>query len=209
MFIRNIMSFAAKRFYKQEYSFMKKKLLEIYSSLDVQKLSTEYNILEKILISGEDHRFQYHFGFDPIAIVRALIKNTIYQKKEGASTIEQQLVRVLTNDYNRSYTRKIKEILLSTTLCEIVPRRKIPFIYLSVAYYGYNMFGLREVTIKMGISNLEEITEETASEIIARIKYPEGEKSDLTRANQICIRKSHLLHLYRMHSNKKYLTIYS
>ncbi|WP_349825405.1 transglycosylase domain-containing protein [Bacteroides ovatus] len=46
----------------------------------------------------------YHIGFDIIAIIRACFKLLISNKKEGASTIEQQLIRVVTNDYR--YTLK-------------------------------------------------------------------------------------------------------
>ena len=45
--------------------------------------------LINFLIVAEDHRYKYHIGFDVIAILRALIKNLIYNTHEGASTIEQ------------------------------------------------------------------------------------------------------------------------
>ena len=51
------------------------------------------------LIVAEDHRYKYHVGFDLIAIFRSILKYILYNKKEGASTIEQQLVIVVTCDY--------------------------------------------------------------------------------------------------------------
>src|SRR5205814_3743247 len=96
-----------------------------------------------------------------------------YNKIEGASTIEQQLVRVLTNDFKRTLGRKIKEIFLATTLRYIIPRKYIPIAYLQVAYYGTNLIGLKAILNKFNIESPDDLSEETAAEIIARIKYPE------------------------------------
>jgi membrane carboxypeptidase/penicillin-binding protein len=160
------------------------------------------------LISGEDHRFLYHFGFDIIAIFRALKNKIFYNKNEGASTIEQQLVRVLTNDFNKTIKRKIKEIFLATTLCELIPREDIPKIYLHVAYYGAGMNGIEQVFKKLKIENPNTISKEKCAEIIARIKYPEPKTINEHRLMQIEQRKRHLIALYNKHSSYKLFTIY-
>lgn len=70
-------------------------------------------ILIDFLILAEDHRNKYHIGVDVIAICRAIYRRLRFSVKEGASTIEQQLVRVVTGDYRDSISRKIKEIMLA------------------------------------------------------------------------------------------------
>lgn len=167
-----------------------------------------YNTLSKILISGEDHRFNYHIGFDFIAIIRAVRNRIFYQKVEGASTIEQQLVRVLTNDFRRSYKRKIQEILLSTTVSSIIPKSAIPIIYLNVAYYGAGMNGLNQTVSKLGIVDIKTMAVEQAAEIVSRIKYPQPSNPNQSRLQQIEIRKQHLIKLYNNHSNRKYFRVY-
>jgi penicillin-binding protein 1A len=60
------------------------------------QISDHEKLLIAHLISGEDHRFYNHIGFDPIAILRAIYKRIDAGKIEGASTIEQQYVRTCT-----------------------------------------------------------------------------------------------------------------
>ena len=59
-----------------------------------------------------------------------------FHKHEGASTIEQQLVRVLTNDYERTLKRKLKEIYLASHLRKYADKETIAIAYLDIAYYG-------------------------------------------------------------------------
>jgi penicillin-binding protein 1A len=104
--------------------------------------------------------------------------------------------------------RKVREILLSTTLITIIPRKKIPLLYLQVAYFGANMNGLKQALNRFNISNVDQLTPEIAAEIISRIKYPEPKFYNSKRSKQILLRKKHLLYLYKKHSSRKFLTIY-
>ena len=52
-----------------------------------------------LLVSGEDHRHGRHYGFDPYAICRAIWRRVTRRSREGANTIEQQIVRVITNRF--------------------------------------------------------------------------------------------------------------
>ena len=206
--MRLFLSYIGRTLFKEQFLTLKSKLTSIYSQMEVDDNLVRTETLTKFLISGEDHRFKYHFGFDFIAIIRAIRNRIFYKKIEGASTIEQQLVRVLTNRYDRTLTRKIREILLSTTLTDIVPRRHIPMIYLHVAYYGTNMHGLSQALLKFNISNKKSISEDLAAEIVARIKYPEPKICSELRNRQISLRKTHLLQLYQKHKLRKILTVY-
>jgi hypothetical protein len=205
---RYIISFIGRRLYRNQYSIIKEKLLSEYKTFQAQKIKSHNIMLDKLLISGEDHRFRYHFGFDIIAILRAIKKRIFNNKIEGASTIEQQLVRILSNDFEKTFRRKIKEIFLATTLCELIPRKHIPCIYLYVAYYGTGMNGLHQVYKKMSIANPQLISKEICAEIIARIKYPEPKVISFNRLKQIELRKKHLLVLYSKHSAYKYFKIH-
>ncbi len=203
-----IISFIGKQIYPNQYTIIKRKLLNEHQTFLAHQREYHNQMLNKLLISGEDHRFRYHFGFDVIAILRAIKKRVLNNKIEGASTIEQQLVRILSNDFEKTFTRKIKEIFLATTLSKLVPRNDIPGIYLQVAYYGTEMNGLEQVYKKMDIINPKLISKEVCAGIIARIKYPEPKKNNIDRLKQIEFRKKHLLELYNKHSNYKYFKIY-
>lgn len=206
-FMRKIFSILAKILYKKKYYLLHKQLVMEYSKIDnTDELAN--NILSRVLISAEDHRFKYHFGFDIYAIVRATKNRFFSNKMEGASTIEQQLVRVLINEYDKSLKRKIQEIFLSTTLVDSVPRKQLPAVYLNIAYYGTELQGLKLVMKKFNIKNFSDICLETAAEIVSRIKYPEPKKMNNGRNSQIERRKLHSLHLHEKHTKRKILKIY-
>lgn len=205
--MRVVLGHIAKTIYRDRYLHLQKRLLDEYSKISNTDFA-DLDTLSKLLISGEDHRFFYHIGFDFIAIIRAIKNRLLHNKIEGASTIEQQLVRVLTNDYQRTFSRKIREILLATTLTSIVPKRAIPKIYLNVAYFGTGMTGLQQTLTKLQISKVDEISLDDAASIISRIKYPQPTKESIKRLKQIEMRKQHLIFLYNKHLNRKHIKVY-
>lgn len=197
----------AKRLYKEKYNLLRDRILKEYEILKDDN-SKSYTLLSNILISGEDHRFHYHIGFDFVAIIRAIRNRVFYDRLEGASTIEQQLVRVVTNDFEKTFNRKLQEILLSTTVSTIIPKSVIPKIYLNVAYFGEGMNGINQTCLKLGINDSEILPIEKAAEIISRIKYPQPINPNQKRLKQIELRKQHLIKLYNKHSNRKYFKIH-
>jgi membrane peptidoglycan carboxypeptidase len=205
--MRRLFSVLAKVLYKEKYISLQTKLLLEYTKLEKKHEST-FDLMSQLLISGEDHRFLYHFGFDIYAILRAIKNRILLNRFEGASTIEQQIVRVLTNDYKINLGRKIQEIFLSTTLASNVPRKCLPALYLNIAYYGTGLHGLKPVLAKYDIQNVESITLEIAAEIVSRIKYPEPNQKSIKRTSQIEMRKQHLINLYKNHKIRKFSKIY-
>jgi membrane peptidoglycan carboxypeptidase len=205
--MRKIFRHIAIRIYNKKYTLLQDRLLAEYELVKHDNTNS-LNTISKFLISGEDHRFYYHIGFDIIALLRAILKRIFYNKIEGASTIEQQLARVLTNDFEKTFRRKIKEIFLATTIASIVPKDVIPKIYLNVAYYGTGMNGLSQAYLNLGITDRETISIEQAAEIVSMIKYPLPAKPSLKRLEQIKARKEYLIELYKKHLARKYFKIY-
>ena len=103
---------------------------------------------------------------------RALFKTIVESKIQGGSTIEQQLVRVLTSDYRKSLKRKFKEIALAVRLHGVLRKDQIPVTYLVSAYYGWHMNGVLQAAQRLSI-DLKDPTVEEAAHLIARIRYPE------------------------------------
>jgi hypothetical protein len=130
------------------------------------------HLLVAALVLAEDRRFYSHGGVDPIAMCRALFKTIFGSKIQGGSTIEQQLVRVLTSDYRKSLKRKVKEIVLAVRLHRVLGKNQIPVVYLVSAYFGWHMNGVRQAAQRLSI-NLKDPTVEDAARLIARIRYPE------------------------------------
>jgi len=144
------------------------------------------------LIAGEDRRFGRHVGIDLKGITRAIWRLFRNGKLQGASTIEQQLVRVLTKDYRKTLARKLKEIILALRLSAVVPKRDIPGIYLCRAYYGWRMNGVLQAAKRLGI-DLTRMDYAQAGQIIARIKCPEPQHPSPDTAARIQQRVRHLV----------------
>lgn len=151
--------------------------------------------LLKLLIAGEDHRFKFHNGIDLVALIRAVFKTLILNKREGGSTIAMQLVRVLTGRYERTLSRKFEEIFLAYKLTKSMPKQEILSLYLSIAYFGWNMHGLKHAckTLKL---NINELSLEESASLIARLKYPEPKNISEKRIIQIKNRTKYILKRY-------------
>jgi len=160
------------------------------------------NKLVDFLIIGEDRRFHNHKGFDIISIIRAIRNRLFYAKKEGASTIEQQLVRVLTNQYERTFKRKLKEIILATKLKELMSKKEIALLYLKLAYFGTEKQGLEKTLHSFNLKLDDNLSDEICATIVARLKYPEPKLYSLTKDEQIKKRTQYILKAY--YKNDKY-----
>lgn len=179
---------------KEDWNIIKARLpLEI---LRIEKDFISANKLVEFLVQAEDHRYNHHLGFDVVAIFRAIYKNVFKGTKEGASTIEQQLVRVLTSDYNRSFYRKYKEIVLATRLKTIASKKEIALVYLNIAYYGTEYQNLDSILRKYGLSKQDDIPDKICAEIVARLKYPEPRSMNIKRIKQIEKRTDYILNGY-------------
>lgn len=96
-----------------------------------------------ILVS-EDWAFYQHKGYDPNQIKAALKEDWEEGRfARGASTITQQVVRNVFLDKDKNLWRKLKELVLSVEIEEVVGKRKILETYLNVAEWGEDIFGIR------------------------------------------------------------------
>lgn len=154
--------------------------------------------LQQLLVSGEDHRHGRHPGFDLVAILRAMVVRFTSGSRQGASTIDQQLVRTLSGRYEWTLRRKIREILLAVLLKRHVPASELPALYLMAGYYGWRMNGLRQACVQLRIDPAM-CTLSDAASLVARLKYPQSRVMSAKRALQIATRVAHLLRLRERH----------
>ncbi|WP_299104949.1 penicillin-binding protein 1C [uncultured Tenacibaculum sp.] len=98
---------------------------------------------EQCILQFEDAYFYEHFGFNPISIAKALQENIKAKKVvRGGSTITQQVIRLSRKNTARSYTEKLKELVLATRLEFRSSKEEILRLYASHAPYGGNVVGL-------------------------------------------------------------------
>ncbi len=94
-------------------------------------------------ISIEDKYFYNHWGFDPVGIVRAQINNMNDENTtQGASTITQQLAKNLYLSPEKSFDRKIKELILALEIEFYYTKDEILEMYFNKIPYGSNAFGI-------------------------------------------------------------------
>ena len=94
-------------------------------------------------IAIEDRRFYYHFGFDPIGIVRTAINNARAGRiVGGASTITQQLARNLFLTPDQTVRRKVQELILAVWLEAKFTKKEILALYLNRVYFGAGAYGI-------------------------------------------------------------------
>ncbi|MBM4125927.1 MAG: PBP1A family penicillin-binding protein [Nitrospira sp.] len=100
--------------------------------------------LTQAVIATEDARFFEHPGLDYVGMVRAAWTNIRAggKKVEGASTITQQLARSLFLSAERSYERKIRELILAYQMEVAVGKEQILETYLNQIYFGQGAYGV-------------------------------------------------------------------
>ncbi|MEI9966452.1 MAG: PBP1A family penicillin-binding protein [Candidatus Moraniibacteriota bacterium] len=94
-------------------------------------------------IALEDQNFYHHFGIQPKAILRALLKDIVaFDTAQGASTITQQFVKNSLLSNESTFTRKAKEAILSIELETLYSKDEILEFYLNEIPYGQNAYGI-------------------------------------------------------------------
>ena len=145
------------------------------------------------LIAAEDHRNAIHPGVDPIAILRAVYIRFLFGDVQGASTVEQQFVRVVSGRYERTLARKVYEQVLAICVSRRRGKVKIANAYLTVAYYGSGMVGATGLQAKFG-SDLCASDEGGIREMIARLKHPEPSRPTAEWRRRVRARVTYIEH---------------
>ncbi len=144
------------------------------------------------LITAEDHRSTLHKGVDPIAMVRSAYVRIRCQKFQGASTIEQQFVRVVTGRFDRTLIRKIREQILAIAVSRRRSKLQIASAYLSIAFYGSGCIGIKGLRSRCG-NNLSHAKQNDIWGMISRLKYPEPLQPSLSWEMKLHHRIEHII----------------
>ena len=120
----------------------------IGSSGDVYAGITSYKDISDNLIKAvvfiEDKRFYEHFGLDFKGIVRAIFYNIQEARyAQGASTITQQLSKLIFLDSKKTLSRKMRELIIAFYLEYKFTKEDILTMYLNRAYFGSGLYGVK------------------------------------------------------------------
>ena len=147
------------------------------------------------LVAIEDTQFFEHFGVNPDAISRAVIKNIQSGGySEGASTLTQQLIKVLLLSREKKIIRKVKEALLAIRLETVLTKEEILERYLNHVYFGHGYYGVKTAAKGYFKKNLYELTLKEIAILVGLPRAPsfydptKNLQVSLARANQVITR---------------------
>jgi penicillin-binding protein 1A len=99
--------------------------------------------LPEAIIAIEDRRFYHHFGVDPVGLMRAAGRDVIARHVvQGGSTITQQLAKNLFLSPERTFKRKVQEMLLALWLEHTYTKDEILTAYMNRVYLGTGTYGV-------------------------------------------------------------------
>lgn len=150
------------------------------------------NNLKYAIIATEDKSFYHHRGFDTIGLLRSVIVNLkAGSAKQGASTITQQLARILFLSNERTFDRKIKELIIAHRIEKTISKDEILEMYLNSVYLGSGTYGVLSASKTYFDKNLNELTLAEAALIAGLPQAPsvysplQNPKKSIERRNQV------------------------
>lgn len=154
-------------------------------------------------LAAEDAEFYNHIGFSVRGTIRAISKNISEGKLQGGSTITQQLVKNTLLSSEKTFIRKVRELILSIGVEANFTKDEIFEMYLNEVNYGGTVYGIQEASKHYFGKNVEDLNL-SESALLAGLpqsptRYsPFGNNPDLT-----FVRQREILHLMRIN---KYIT---
>ena len=151
----------------------------------VEEYAKEYRIFVPIssipktlinaFLAAEDKNFYAHQGVDPIGIMRAAFHNIIAKPNKslaGGSTITQQVVKNFLLSNEKSFSRKIKEAILSYRISKAYSKGRILELYLNQIYLGNGSYGVASAALNYFNKSIDELNIEEAAFLAALPKAP-------------------------------------
>ncbi len=122
-------------------------LYEIIDPLGGRRVLVPYQDLPRDVIDAavatEDKTFFYNPGVNPVSIAKAFVDNMqAGEIVRGASTITQQVAKMLFLSPEQTYSRKIQEAILATEITRRYSKEEILQVYLNESYFGNLAYGI-------------------------------------------------------------------
>lgn len=123
-------------------------------------------------IAIEDRNFYKHSGFSVWAMIRTAITNVTHNRRAGGSTLTQQFVKNAILSSEKSYVRKIKEIILAQRIEKKFSKDEILQMYLNEIPYGSNAYGVEAASQKFFNKSVRDINVAEAALLAALPQAP-------------------------------------
>ena len=157
----------------------------------VVSLSEMPKYVKLATLAAEDHNFYNHGPIEVKSIIRAVGTNILHMgKSQGASTITQQLARNAFLTRTKTYTRKLKEVILSFYLENIYSKDQILEFYLNQVPYGYNAYGVESASQLYFNKPVKELKLAESAYLASMLKSPSYLSPLGSHKDQLDIRKN-------------------
>lgn len=124
-------------------------------------------------VAAEDWSFFSHVGISWKGIIRSILVNIYHGKKvQGASTITQQLIKLLFLNSQKKWTRKIKEQLFALIVEQQFTKEQILETYLNNVYFGYGIYGVEAASQRLWGKSCGDLTLDESAVLAAIIRSP-------------------------------------
>jgi len=144
-------------------------------------------------VSAEDSQYWTHFGVDLQALMAAAYQLiTTGKKTRGGSTITMQMVKNYFFSNEKTYTRKLNEILLALKVERELSKEKIMELYLNKIYLGHRSYGLAAAAQVYYDKSLNELSLAEAAMIAGLPKAP-SKYNPIINPERALIRRNHIL----------------
>lgn len=146
--------------------------------VDMKRLTDYPRYLPDAVLASEDSRFYWHFGVDPIGILRAIFVNFRGgEYEQGASTVTQQVARSLFRDYvGRQDTlgRKLREAVVALKLETYYSKDFLLLSYLNRVYLGADTYGFEDASRYYFDKSAKDLTLSEAATLVGILPAPNG-----------------------------------
>lgn len=127
-----------------------------FSNVELKEVPQQ---LIQALIATEDKNFYKHPGYDMVGLARSMVANILAGRVvQGASTLTQQLSRILFLSNEKTFTRKIKELQVAAQIEKTISKDKILEMYLNNVYLGSGAYGIKGAARIYFNKNLNQLT---------------------------------------------------
>lgn len=150
-------------------------------------------VLRQAILAAEDERFYEHPGIDIIGIMRAALANvTSGGRGQGASTITMQVARNFFLSREKSYNRKLYEILLALKIEQNLSKDQILELYINQIYLGQRAYGFSAAARTYFDKPLDAITLAEAAMLAGLPKSP-STRNPIANPTQAAARQQYVL----------------
>ena len=149
-------------------------------------------VMKNAVLAIEDTRFFQHGGVDYKGMVRAALANLGRVKSQGASTITMQVARNVYLSSEKTFTRKIYEILLTFKLEHLLSKNQILEIYMNQIYLGNRAYGFSAASEAYFGKPLKSVTVAEAAMLAGLPKAPSA-YNPISNPKRARVRQLHII----------------